>query len=271
MHLELRAERRPARGRDSILKISAITLDLDDTLWPVEPAIVAAEAALREWILANCPGAESDWPTERLQALRAQVWTEHPHLAHDFSALRMIAIERILAPYGLPASAADEAFAVFFRARNEVSLYPEAREALAQLAGRVPIVALTNGNACLRTIGLDHYFHDAVHARDAGVAKPAAAIFHLACTRAQVHARDAGDAKPAAAIFHLACTRAQALPERVLHVGDHPLQDVIGARQAGLQTMWLDRGMHLWPEHETPAQRCKDLSQLVEAVLPLLD
>ena len=247
MHLDLRAERRPARGRDSILKISAITLDLDDTLWPVEPAIVAAEAALREWILANCPGAESDWPTERLQALRAQVWTEHPHLAHDFSALRMIAIERILAPYGLPASAADEAFAVFFRARNEVSLYPEAREALAQLAGRVPIVALTNGNACLRTIGLDHYFHDAVHARDAGVAKPAAAIFHLACTRAQ------------------------ALPERVLHVGDHPLQDVIGARQAGLQTMWLDRGMHLWPEHETPAQRCKDLSQLVEAVLPLLD
>ena len=247
MHLELRAERRPARGRDSILKISAITLDLDDTLWPVEPAIVAAEAALRDWILANCPGAESDWPTERLQALRAQVWTEHPHLAHDFSALRMIAIERILAPYGLPASAADEAFAVFFRARNEVSLYPEAREALAQLAGRVPIVALTNGNACLRTIGLDHYFHDAVHARDAGVAKPAAAIFHLACTRAQ------------------------ALPEQVLHVGDHPLQDVIGARQAGLQTMWLDRGMHLWPEHETPAQRCKDLSQLVEAVLPLLD
>ena len=247
MHLDLRAERRPARGRDSILKISAITLDLDDTLWPVEPAIVAAEAALREWILANCPGAESDWPTERLQALRAQVWTEHPHLAHDFSALRMIAIERILAPYGLPASAADEAFAVFFRARNEVSLYPEAREALAQLAGRVPIVALTNGNACLRTIGLDHYFHDAVHARDAGVAKPAAAIFHLACTRAQ------------------------ALPEQVLHVGDHPLQDVIGARQAGLQTMWLDRGMHLWPEHETPAQRCKDLSQLVEAVLPLLD
>ena len=247
MHLDLRAERRPARGRDSILKISAITLDLDDTLWPAEPAIVAAEAALREWILANCPGAESDWPTERLQALRAQVWTEHPHLAHDFSALRMIAIERILAPYGLPASAADEAFAVFFRARNEVSLYPEAREALAQLAGRVPIVALTNGNACLRTIGLDHYFHDAVHARDAGVAKPAAAIFHLACTRAQ------------------------ALPEQVLHVGDHPLQDVIGARQAGLQTMWLDRGMHLWPEHETPAQRCKDLSQLVEAVLPLLD
>ena len=247
MHLDLRAERRPARGRDSILKISAITLDLDDTLWPVEPAIVAAEAALRDWILANCPGAESDWPTERLQALRAQVWTEHPHLAHDFSALRMIAIERILAPYGLPASAADEAFAVFFRARNEVSLYPEAREALAQLAGRVPIVALTNGNACLRTIGLDHYFHDAVHARDAGVAKPAAAIFHLACTRAQ------------------------ALPEQVLHVGDHPLQDVIGARQAGLQTMWLDRGMHLWPEHETPAQRCKDLSQLVEAVLPLLD
>ncbi len=229
------------------MKIEAITLDLDDTLWPVAPAIEAAEQALRDWIAEHCPDAHRHWSSADLQGLREQVWAEHPHLSHDFSQLRMIAIERILAPFGMPASAADDAFAAFFAARNRVQLYPEAHAALHRLAERLPIVALTNGNACLRTIGLDHCFHDAVHARDAGVAKPAAQIFHLACGRAQTP------------------------PTRVLHVGDHPLQDVIGAREAGLQSVWLDRGMHSWPEHAPPARRFADLSQLADAVLAALD
>lgn len=225
------------------MPISAITLDLDDTLWPVTPVIVAAEQALRDWILANCPQAVSDWPAARMHALRDDIWARNPDLGHDFSRLRMLAIEEILADYNMPDGSAQAAFDAFFAARNAVQLYPEARSALERLAKHLPIVALTNGNACLRTIGLDHLFHDAVHARDAGMAKPDPAIFHLACERAG------------------------AQPSHVLHVGDHPLQDVIGAREAGLQAIWLDRGDHVWPDHAAPAARCSDLSQLVEQVL----
>ena len=225
------------------MSIAAITLDLDDTLWPVGPAIAAAEHALRGWIVEHCPAAIDDWPTERVYALRDQIWQQNPHLGHDFSQLRMLTIEHILRPYGMPVGSAEAAFEAFFAARNRVQLYPEALAALEQLAEQVPIVALTNGNACLRTIGLDHLFADAVHARDAGMAKPDPAIFHLACRRAGAD------------------------PSEVLHVGDHPEQDVIGARDAGLQSIWLDRGVHEWPQHASPAQRCSDLSQLVERVL----
>ncbi|MFG5407658.1 hypothetical protein ABXN37_05510 [Piscinibacter sakaiensis] len=33
----------------------AITLDLDDTLWPVRPVIRRAEAALRAWLARHAP------------------------------------------------------------------------------------------------------------------------------------------------------------------------------------------------------------------------
>ena len=32
------------------LKVKAITLDLDDTLWPIWPTIARAEAALQDWL-----------------------------------------------------------------------------------------------------------------------------------------------------------------------------------------------------------------------------
>jgi len=34
--------------------IRAITLDLDDTLWPIWPVIERAEQALHEWLEAHC-------------------------------------------------------------------------------------------------------------------------------------------------------------------------------------------------------------------------
>ena len=35
--------------------ISLITLDLDDTLWPCEPVILAAERALHHWLGQRTP------------------------------------------------------------------------------------------------------------------------------------------------------------------------------------------------------------------------
>ncbi|NCY26283.1 MAG: HAD family hydrolase, partial [Alphaproteobacteria bacterium] len=36
-------------------RITAITLDLDDTLWPVMPTLVRAEAALCDWLVPRAP------------------------------------------------------------------------------------------------------------------------------------------------------------------------------------------------------------------------
>ena len=38
-----------------IQKIKAVSLDLDDTLWPIWPTIERAEAVLRAWLLREAP------------------------------------------------------------------------------------------------------------------------------------------------------------------------------------------------------------------------
>jgi putative hydrolase of the HAD superfamily len=80
-------------------------------------------------------------------------------------------------------------------------------------------------------------------------------------------ARDCGVAKPAAAIFHDACARLGIAPENVLHVGDDPMLDVVGARAAGLRTAWLNRNGKTWPDGEhVPDIELRDLGELARWV-----
>src|SRR5690606_23172995 len=109
-----------------------------------------------------------------------------------------------------------------------VEFYPDALDALQRIARRVPVAALSNGNADLRAIGIDAHFTLQLHAREHGAAKPDASIFLAACER-------------------LGCE-----PGVVLHVGDHVEADVLGAMRAGLRGCWLHRtdhpgGLSDWP------------------------
>jgi putative hydrolase of the HAD superfamily len=45
--------------------IAAITLDLDDTLWPIEPVIARAEERLDAWLKIHCPRATAAWASRR--------------------------------------------------------------------------------------------------------------------------------------------------------------------------------------------------------------
>jgi putative hydrolase of the HAD superfamily len=38
----------------------------------------------------------------------------------------------------------------------------------------------------------------------------------------------------------------------VLHIGDDPLADVVGATQAGMQSVWLNREGRAWPSQFVP-------------------
>jgi putative hydrolase of the HAD superfamily len=112
---------------------------------------------------------------------------------------------------------AEAAFDVFFAARHDLELYPEVAEALARLARRYPLFALSNGNADIGRTAVGPWFRGALSAREFGIGKPDPRIFHEACRR-------------------LSCA-----PGEVLHVGDDLMLDVLGARAAGMQTYWLRR------------------------------
>lgn len=195
----------------------AITLDLDDTIWPIAPVIVRAEAALGQWLREHAPRTAERWPVEAMRALRDQVSADRPDLAHDFTQQRRIALEQMLREAQDDMSLAAPAFDVFFAARCAVEHYDDSLEALDRLAARMPLAALSNGNACLKTIGLMHLF------------------------RFQLGAREHGAAKPAASIFLAACEQLQCAPADVLHVGDDIEMDVVGAHRAGLRSCWINR------------------------------
>lgn len=211
--------------------IRAITLDLDDTIWPIAPAIGRAEAALDAWLAEHAPRTAALWPVEARRMLRDRVDREHPHLAHDFTRQRLITLERMFEAAGDDTALVEPAFEAYFAARCEVEHYADSVDALARLAGHVPLAGLSNGNACLTRIGLMPLF------------------------RFQLGAREHGRAKPDASIFHAACERLDCTPAHVLHVGDDVEMDVVGAHRAGLRTCWINRAEHApaprrWPHRD---------------------
>jgi len=204
--------------------IQAISLDLDDTLWDIAPVIRRAEEELWAWLGARYPRIGEQFTPESAYQLRQRIAGEQAHMAHDYRYLRKRTLARMAAAAGYAEALADDAFDVFDEARNRVELFPDVEPALERLAGRFRLIALTNGNACLERIGIDHYFDGVVSAAGVGAAKPDPAIFAAAVARVGVPAR------------------------AILHVGDHPELDVAGAARAGLRTAWVNRRGGEWPD-----------------------
>lgn len=201
--------------------IRAITLDLDDTLWPFAPIGARIEQVLDDWLRIHSPRTAERFPVPTMRALRERVFASHPQLLHDMSELRRLTLERALiesdADPAQVAALTQAAYDVFYAERNRVVCYPDALAALARISAKLPVAALSNGNADLVAIGLDHHFAFQLGAREHGAAKPEASIFLAACER-------------------LGCA-----PHEVLHVGDHTEMDVLGAARAGMRTAWIQR------------------------------
>ena len=206
--------------------VRAITLDLDDTLWPFAPIGDRIDQVLQAWMVEHSPATAAMYPLVAMRELRDRTWREHPQLHHDLTALRKLSLRVALETSGASLDLLDPAYEAFFAARNQVQFYPDALEALARIAARVPVAALSNGNADLQRIGLMHHF-----------------VFQLG-------AREHGAAKPEASIFLAACARLDCEPAQVLHVGDHAEMDVAGAARAGLRSCWINREAHDWRHEE---------------------
>lgn len=202
--------------------VLAITLDLDDTLWPFAPIGARIDQVLYEWMLQHSPATAAMYPVVAMRELRERSFRDNPHLHYDLSALRRLTLQEALENSGADLGLLEPAYEAFYAARNQVECYPDAIEALTRIAARVPVAALSNGNADLARIGLDHHFAFQLGSREHGAAKPAASIFHAACERLGV------------------------APAHVLHVGDHVEMDVVGAMQAGLRGCWINRVEHTW-------------------------
>ena len=90
----------------------------------------------------------------------------------------------------------------------------------------------------VRRLGLADYFQFALCAEELGVGKP--------------------DPLP----FREALRRAGVAPGEAVHVGDHPLDDIQGARAAGLRAIWYNPRGLAWQGEAAPDAQISRLDQL---------
>jgi 2-haloalkanoic acid dehalogenase type II len=223
-----------------LTRIRAICFDLDNTLWDVWPVIARAERAMYDFLAERYPRTVANLTVEALREVRDAVAQEFPQMRHDFTFLRKQSLRKLAHMHAYPECLAEEAFEVFIRARNQVTLYDEVLPALQTLRQRFRLFAASNGNADLVTIGIGHLFERSVAARDVGAAKPDPVIFQKAIEGTGLE------------------------PHEVIYVGDDPHIDVIGARAAGMHPVWINRTGAAWPDEiEPPLEAIASLDDLV--------
>lgn len=226
--------------------IKLITFDLDNTLWEVMPAIVAAEKSMRAWLHDRVPSYREQVNGEFMATLRETALRADPQLRYNISDMRVLLLTQALRHCGLAETAARstarEAFAVFMQGRNTVEFYPDALKAVAQLASNYRLAALTNGNADISVMPLaDH--------------------FEFSMSPDIVQAR-----KPEPKIFAETLARARCKSHEVVHVGDHLREDIDGARDAGWNTVWVNIAGEDLPDTPNYTATISHLSQLPAAI-----
>lgn len=224
-----------------ITRIKGISLDLDDTLWPIWPTIEKAEKVLHNWLVDYAPMAAALFSSpSALREIRNYMAANRPDLKNDLSAVRRESIRLALYRAGENPLLADEAFEIFFAERQRVTLFDDARPSLQFLAARFPLVSVSNGNADLQRVGLGPYFRATISAREFGVGKPDPRIFHAAAGAVDL------------------------MPEDFLHVGDDATLDALGALNAGMQAAWVNRSDAMWPHELEPHVTLSNLTELCE-------
>ena len=195
----------------------AVLFDLDDTLYD-------REAAFGRWAAAFV-GTRLN-PRDEAERREVLGWIASLDASGYGSKYAMF--EALHARYPALREASDTSIERFFEELlAEIRLEPETEVLLAALerAG-LPFGVVTNGSARqwrkIERLGLG------------------------ARTECLFVSETFGSRKPEPAIFLAAAACLGVAPAAVLFVGDHPVNDVVGARRVGMRTAWLHRGKP-WP------------------------
>jgi putative hydrolase of the HAD superfamily len=177
---------------------------------------------------------------------------EHHQLRKWLPDYRRQAWDRGLAALGVDApsrEALGREFDAAFRARQRAFCppYPDAKPAMQRAASEYRLAIATNGpgdvqRAKLRASGLDRLFRVVIVSEEVGSGKPEIEMFRIVLGSLDVRAEEA------------------------VVVGDSPERDIAGARNAGLVSILIDRGVP--QSHATPPADATipSLAELVQAV-----
>jgi HAD superfamily hydrolase (TIGR01549 family) len=201
------------------IALDFIYFDIDGTLcsYGIDP-----RRALRR--VCRGLGIEADLDPYDYYDLYKAVAREMPE--GTYSEVSDEAYRRLLERHGYEDSSLARKVADGYRRTrlSSISLYPETLDVLESLSEAYPLGIISNGPseiqwAKVNMFRLKDYFQTIIISGDVGVEKPSEAIFRLALNRARTPA------------------------DRCAHVGDSLVDDVNGSRQAGMTSIWVNRGV----------------------------
>ena len=224
-------------------EIKLITFDLDDTFWDIKSTIINAEINSRKWIEARIK-KKIEWGTfDDFLEIRNELIKKNPSLDYDLGLLRKKMIAYHTQKYFKNEKDLDEfieeAYSFFLEERHKVEFFNDVITVLEKLSLNYKLGVLTNGNADIKKLGIDHMFDFSVSSMDVKSNKPDQGHFIRAKELSQIN-------------FH-----------NTLHVGDHPVNDVYGARELGINVMWFNLNNSVWDIDENPPIQFKKWSGFV--------
>ncbi|MBT0730536.1 5-amino-6-(5-phospho-D-ribitylamino)uracil phosphatase YigB [Rosenbergiella nectarea] len=208
-----------------ITRPQAMTFDLDDTLYDNRQVILTTVEKTHQALQAWHPRLANITPQD-YDRVRLLVEQQRPEIVHDVTAWREATLVSVIQHAGMSLDQAQagaaEVMSVFHQWRSAAHIPEMTHRVLAELAAKIPLVAITNGNADAEQLGIAQYFTLVLRAGPDGKAKPCGDLYQIA----EQHLRLAANT--------------------ILHVGDDLITDVQGALVAGFQACWInDRQQNL--------------------------
>ena len=211
----------------------AVTVDLDDTLFPQQEWLAGA------WVAVARRGAGLGLPEAALLAALLEVAAA----GSDRGGIVDGALDRV---GGSRAHVPELVAAFAAHAPARLEPYPGAAQALRELAARLPVVCVTDGNPRVQQAKLD-----ALGLRD---------VLHAVVVSDELEAdglRGRALRKPHPAPFRRALDLLGLDAAEVAHVGDRPAKDVAGAAAVGMRCVRVRTGEYAAVPDEPPAWRSR--------------
>jgi HAD superfamily hydrolase (TIGR01549 family) len=203
--------------------IRAISFDADGTLWDFDKVMRHSLEYVLEQLRKIDPRAAARLDTEKMIKIRNRVAERLKGKVTNLEEVRLEAFRQTLKDIGRPNE--ELAFLlnqVYLKHRFEdIEIFDDVLPTLKVLRHRYSLGILSNGNSYPERCGLENMFEFVVFSQDYGIEKPDPRIFQIALEKAR-------------------CSEGE-----LLHVGDSLVDDVLGAINAAIRCVWLNRqGVH---------------------------
>jgi HAD superfamily hydrolase (TIGR01509 family) len=225
--------------------IKCISFDGDGTLWDFEKVMRHSNRLVLAELIRLAPEKGRRLTVEKMIEIRNQVSEQLKGKMFRLEDIRLEAFKETLKFIEMP----DDRLAVhlndlYLKHRFEdIELYSEVALTLNSLKKRFTLGLVSNGNGYPEKCGLAGMFQFVVFSQDYGFEKSDPRLFKVAQAKS-------------------GCTG-----EEIVHIGDSLQNDYLGARNAGLKSIWLNRTNAQPSPGVTPEYTVQELSQLLNIIL----